>query len=82
MRNEDTGANRGRNEVRNEDRYCNIRKSPHELDRLLYHGTPINIQGPSWRLHQHNLRQAELARQLEGRSDTEADTEPAADPEP
>jgi len=52
------------------------------LDRLLYHGTSINIQGPSWRLHQHNLRQAELARQLEGRSDTAQNPEPETDPEP
>ena len=28
------------------------------LDRLLYHGTVVTIDGPSWRLHQHEKRKA------------------------
>ena len=31
------------------------------LDRLLYRGTAITIDGPSWRLHQHEKRNAERA---------------------
>jgi len=31
------------------------------LDRLLYRGTAITIDGPSWRLHQHERRKAERA---------------------
>ena len=34
------------------------------LDRLLYHGTVITIQGPSWRLAQHKKRQEAQARRL------------------
>jgi DNA replication protein DnaC len=33
------------------------------LDRLLFHGTAINIDGPSWRLNEHKKRQAEREKQ-------------------
>jgi len=36
------------------------------LDRLLFHGTAINIEGPSWRLEQHKKRQAERERRRRG----------------
>lgn len=42
------------------------------LDRLLYHGTVITIEGPSWRLAQHKKRQEAQARrvaELSGASD-------------
>lgn len=34
------------------------------LDRLLYHGTVITIEGPSWRLAQHKKRQEAQAKRL------------------
>ena len=34
------------------------------LDRLLYHGTVITIEGPSWRLHQHRKRQEARSQRL------------------
>jgi DNA replication protein DnaC len=36
------------------------------LDRLLFHGTAINIDGPSWRLSEHRKRQAERDKLREG----------------
>jgi len=36
------------------------------LDRLLYRGTAITIDGPSWRLHQHEQRMAARARRRSG----------------
>jgi DNA replication protein DnaC len=36
------------------------------LDRLLYHGTAITIDGPSWRLHQHEKRNEERRRRKAG----------------
>lgn len=39
------------------------------LDRLLYHGTVITIEGPSWRLAQHRKRQEEQARRRSDQAD-------------
>lgn len=38
------------------------------LDRLLYRGTVVTIDGPSWRLHQHERRKAERAQRRAERS--------------
>ena len=41
------------------------------LDRLRFHGTAITIDGPSWRLAQHNKRQAERDRRRDKNSDSD-----------
>ncbi|MCP4244491.1 MAG: ATP-binding protein [bacterium] len=43
------------------------------LDRLLYHGTVITIEGPSWRLAQHKKRQEEQARRRAEREESQAE---------
>lgn len=45
------------------------------LDRLLYRGTVVRIQGPSWRMAQHHKRNAERA----GTSTSDDDTPPSDD---